>query len=80
MSVTCDLCNDAGRLRDGAACPWCNMTRWQTVGSIEAVTRPKRQAWVRTSSQSDIVRSEVPARTDIIAALNHARGKRQVES
>jgi hypothetical protein len=78
MSVTCDLCNDAGRLRDGAACPWCNITRWQTVGSIEAVTRPKRQAWVRPSSQFATMHSEVRARTEINAALNRARAKRQV--
>ena len=39
MSVMCDLCNDAGRLRDGSACPWCNAMRWQTATNIPDIAQ-----------------------------------------
>jgi hypothetical protein len=59
MSLTCDLCNDAGRLRDGSACPWCNTTRWRADGHVFEMMRPKRQIWIRPSDRGAAPMSEV---------------------
>ena len=47
MNQVCELCGNAGTLRDGEPCPLCSMSRWRQLGSEQEVVRPKRLAWVR---------------------------------
>ena len=56
MHEVCDLCGDAGTLRDGSLCPRCSMSRWQELGHTAVVTRPKRTVWVRVSGEDTLQR------------------------
>ena len=56
MHEPCDLCGDAGTLRDGSLCPKCSMSRWQELGQTTVVTRPKRTVWVRASGEDTLQR------------------------
>lgn len=54
MHQTCEICDNAGTLRDGSPCPRCSNARWKQLGLIEEVARPKRIVWVQS------VRPEIP--------------------
>ena len=44
----CDLCGDAGTLRDGNPCPRCSsLSKWVERGEPVVLFRPKRIVWVR---------------------------------
>ena len=56
MREACDLCGDAGTLRDGSLCPKCSVSRWQELGQATVVARPKRTVWVRVSGEDTLQR------------------------
>jgi hypothetical protein len=43
----CDLCGDAGTLRDGNPCPRCSVSKWVERGEPVVLFRRKRIVWVR---------------------------------
>ena len=44
----CDLCGDAGTLRDGNPCPRCSLSKWgERVEEPVVRSLPKRIVWVR---------------------------------
>ena len=53
----CDLCADAGTLRDGNPCPRCSLSQWVERGNPIVSTRVKRIVWLgpeRTIAPADL--------------------------
>jgi hypothetical protein len=61
MREACDLCADAGTLRDGSACPRCSLSVWRERDQTADITRPKRTVWIRAASGHVIQRDPVVA-------------------